>query len=391
MTISNIPPQATSWVEIDGAALAGNLLEFRRLVGKRLLLAVVKANAYGHGSDLVARQAVHAGADWLGVFSIPEGLALRQAGITAPILVLGPPMGDVARGLEENLRLTVPSLGGAQAVVDSGVRGPRVHLKLETGTNRQGLLRHELSEALDILRGSDAVIEGAYTHFADIEDTTDHDFAQKQLARFEERLDELNSLGATVPLPHTACSAATILFPSTHFALARVGISLYGLWPSKETLVSARTLGRAAISLCPVLSWKTRIAQIKPLEIGDYVGYGRTYRATRKARMAVLPIGYADGYDRGLSNGAHVLVHGVRAPIRGRICMNMTLIDITDIPGASPGDEVVLLGSQGDEKITAEDLASIAGTINYEIVTRISPSLPRVMIGGQSCWAAPEP
>lgn len=379
MSVVNILCPSTSWVEIDGAALAGNLLEFRRLLGKRLLLAVVKANAYGHGSELVARHAIRSGADWLGVFSIPEGLALREAGITPPILVLGPPMGDVAGALEAGLRLTVPSLGGAQAVVDAGVSGARVHLKLETGTNRQGLLRHELREALGILQGSDAVIEGAYTHFADIEDTTDHDFAQKQLARFEERLDDLSSLGATVPLPHTACSAATILFPSTHFALARVGISLYGLWPSKETLVSARTLGRAAISLHPVLSWKTRIAQIKQLDIGEYVGYGRTYRATRNARMAVLPIGYADGYDRGLSNAAHVLVHGVRAPIRGRICMNMTLVDITDIPGASPGDEVVLLGSQGDEKITAEDLAGIAGTINYEIVTRISPALPRVL------------
>lgn len=376
----NTIAQATSWLEIDSAALSGNICEFRRLVGDRVLLAVVKSNAYGHGLELVARQSLAAGADWLGVFAIREGLALRQLGIQAPILVLGPPMGDVASALASGLRLTVPSLPSARAIAAAGHPGARLHLKLETGTNRQGLLAEELAEALSILSAGGAVIEGAYTHFADIEDTTDHDFAQKQLARFEQRLEELRLLGVTVPLPHMACSAATILFPSTHFAMARMGISLYGLWPSRETFVSARTLGRAAITLRPALAWKTRIAQIKALKSGEFVGYGRTYRSTHEARIAVLPIGYADGYDRGLSSAAHVLIRGIRAPIRGRICMNMTLVDVTDIPDAQEGDEVVLLGHQGDEKITAEDLARLAGTINYEIVTRISPDLPRVLV-----------
>ncbi|MCU0664317.1 MAG: alanine racemase [Myxococcota bacterium] len=380
MSISSTISHATSWAEIDGAALRSNVDQFRRIVGDRVLLAVVKANAYGHGSELVSREALAAGADWLGVFAIREGLALRASGIEAPILVLGPPMGDVSGALSAGLRLTVSSLNAAQEVAKVGLKGARLHLKLETGTNRQGLLGHELGEAASILSSSGAIVEGACTHFADIEDTTDHDFAQKQLARFEERLEELRSLGNSVPLPHAACSAATILFPSTHFAMVRVGISLYGLWPSRETFVSARTLGRAAISLRPALTWKTRIAQIKKLGVGEYVGYGRTYRATHQTRIAVLPIGYADGYDRGLSSGAHVLVRGVRAPVRGRICMNMTLVDVTDIPQAQDGDEVVLLGDQGEEKITAEDLARLAGTINYEIVARISPDLPRVLV-----------
>ncbi|HUT79118.1 MAG TPA: alanine racemase, partial [Polyangia bacterium] len=255
----------------------------------------------------------------------------------------------------------------------------RVHLKLETGTNRQGLRGRELAEAANVLRGAGVEIEGAYTHFADIEDTTDHAFAQQQLARFEELLGVLAGLGARPPLAHTACSAAAILFPETRFQLVRVGIGLYGLWPSKETRVSAAERGRNRLGLKPVMTWKTRIAQIKDVPVGEYVGYGRTFRATRPTRVAVLPVGYADGYPRALSGAAHVLAGGVRAPVLGRICMNMTMVDVTDVIAVA-GDEVVLLGRQGDEVIAAEDLARIAGTINYEIVTRAAPGAPRIPV-----------
>ena len=180
--------------------------------------------------------------------------------------------------------------------------------------------------------------------------------------------------------PNTACSAATILFPEAHFGLARVGISSYGIWPSKETRVSANHIAGADLELKPVLSWKTRVAQLKTVPAGGYVGYGCSWRAPVETRLAVLPIGDADGYDRGLSNVGHVLIKGHRAPIRGRVCMNVTMVDVTHIPDVTLEEEVVLLGKQGSEAITAETLAGWCGTIAYEVVSRISPALPRVRV-----------
>ncbi len=371
---------ANCWVEIDRGALSWNLGQLRSLVGPdRLLMAVVKANAYGHGLKEIAPLALDTGADWLGVFSVDEGLELRREGIDAPVLVFGPtPRGLIAEAFGTGIRLTVSSLRAADDVVELAPEGARVHLKVETGTNRQGLVRGEIAQAANLLRENGVTVEGIYTHFADIEDTTDHQFAESQLVRFKELIAEGGD--TEIPIPHTACSAATILFPTTYFNMVRVGIAMYGLWPSSETFVSAGSLGRNALDLRPVMTWKTRIAQIKTLASGEYVGYGRTYRTTRPSRIAVLPVGYADGFDRRLSNGAHVLVDGSRAPVRGRVCMNLTMIDVTDIPDAAWGDEVVLLGIQGDENLRAEDLARQTGTINYEVVTRIAPRAPRIVV-----------
>jgi alanine racemase len=217
------------------------------------------------------------------------------------------------------------------------------------------------------------------THFANIEDTTDHGFAESQIATFARLSDAVASAGGPPPIRHAACSAAALLFNRTHLDLARIGISLYGLWPSKETYVSCLERGKPSLELRPALSWKTRIAQVKTVPEGGYIGYGCTYRATRPTRIAVLPVGYYEGYDRGLSGIGHVLVRGRRAPIRGRVCMNMCMVDVSDIPGASIEDEVVLLGRQGDERIAAEQIAGWCGTIAYEIVSRIHPSLPRIV------------
>jgi alanine racemase len=179
---------------------------------------------------------------------------------------------------------------------------------------------------------------------------------------------------------HSACSAAALLFTRTHLDLARIGIALYGLWPSKETYVSCLELGKPTLDLRPVMTWKTRVAQLRDVGEGKYIGYGCTYRTTRDSRIALLPVGYYEGYDRGLTGMAHVLIRGRRAPIRGRVCMNMIMADITDIPGVGLQDEAVLLGRQGDEKVTAEQLAEWCSTISYEIVSRINPTLPRVVI-----------
>ncbi len=374
-------PPANCWVEIDRAAFEWNMAQFRRLVGdQRLLMAVVKANAYGHGMVEIATLAVEQGANWLGVFSIEEGLTLRRSNIQAPILVLGPPTTALLReAIEAGLRLSVTSNPVASEIARLGRSDTIVHLKVETGTHRQGLDRAELAPVAALLLEAGVTVEGAYTHFADIEDTTEHRFAQQQFERFNRRLKALDAAGLRLSLPHTACSAATILFPHTHFDLVRVGIALYGLWPSKETRVSAQSMGRNALDLRPVMAVKTTIAQIKSIPKGAYVGYGRTFRTTRQTRLAVLPVGYADGYDRRLSNVAHVLIRQARAPIRGRICMNLTMVDVTDIPRAAPGDEVVLLGQQGEERLRAEDLAEQMGTINYEVVTRIAPTAPRLI------------
>jgi len=374
---------ANTWIEVSRGAIANNVSVFRRLAGAdRALMVVVKGNAYGHGMVEVATVALDAGADWLGVFDVREGIALRAAGVEAPILVMGPvPEAAVDAAIDADLRLSIAS-GRAAATVCEIARGRAVtvHLKLETGTNRQGLAAPEIEPAAAALAEAGIRVEGAFTHFADIEDTTDHTFARGQLERFEELLTALRAAGHEVPVPHTACTAAAILFPSTYFACVRVGIGLYGLWPSKETQVSAGIMDRNGLGLVPAMTWKTRIAQVKVVPAGGYVGYGRTYRTTHESRIGVLPLGYADGYDRGLSSNAHALVRGMRAGVVGRVCMNMTMVDVTDIPGAVAGDEVILLGRQGDEAIRAEDLARFAGTINYEIVTRAAPGAPRLLV-----------
>jgi alanine racemase len=224
-----------TWVEIDKSAIEWNLDLFRNLIGNdRLLMAVVKANAYGHGAVEVAQIASRAGADWLGVFSIDEGLTLRKAGLEIPILVLGPPqIPQLEQAFANDLRLTVPSLAIAAEIAKLAPQKATVHLKIETGTNRLGLIAEKLIEAFQILQKAGVEIEGACTHFADIEDTTDHTFAEGQLAEFKTQLDRLQGQGAKISTPHTACSAAAILFPQTYFKMVRVGISLYGLWPSR--------------------------------------------------------------------------------------------------------------------------------------------------------------
>ena len=223
-------------------------------------------------------------------------------------------------------------------------------------------------------------LEGICTHFANIEDTTDHSFAETQIETFGRIGETLANAGFEISVRHAACSAAALLFTRTHLDLARLGISLYGLWPSRETYVACLERGKPALELRPALTWKTRVAQVKQVPEGSFIGYGCTYRATRDARIAVLPVGYYEGYGRSLSGVAHALIRGRRAPIRGRICMNMCMADVTDIEGVEQEDEVVLLGSQGDERVSAEQMASWSGTISYEVVARIHADLPRVVV-----------
>lgn len=373
-----------TWVEVSRSALRANAASLRSALGKGVrLMGVVKANAYGHGIPEVVKSLGAAGVDWFGVDAVREAELVRAAGSKKPVLVLGyTPTDDVARAVRQGFSLTAYNKETLERAAKAGSpRHPaKVHLKLETGTSRQGILTEDLpSFARFAVKRKNLVIEGVSTHYANIEDTTDSAYAMGQLEQFKKMVGMLAKDGVTPPLAHTACSAAVLLFPETHFAMVRAGIALYGLWPSKETKVSANQRGKT-FTLRPALSWKTVVAQVKELPEGAPVSYGLTERLARRSKVAVIPVGYWDGLDRKLSSVGRVLVRGHRAKVLGRICMNMCVIDVTDVPGVRLEDEVTIIGRQGKDAIAAEDLAGAVGTINYEIVTRINPLIPRVLV-----------
>ncbi len=376
---------ALSWIEIDAAALAHNIRSLQANLAPGCgLVPVVKANAYGHGYLEIARLIDPHRFTFLGVHNLEEALLLRAGGIKSDILIMGyVPFADLKTAVEAGFDFVVYNLETLQklATVASSKHPAQCHLKLETGTNRQGITKSELAWFLDLFRKHPQLkLQGLTTHFANIEDTTNHSFAEMQLRNYLEMKAQVEASGFTVKYAHTASSAASLLFPQTHFNLARVGIALYGLWPSKETYLSFRLKGGENNILKPVLTWKTLVGQIKTVHKGEYIGYGTTYRATADLKIAVLPIGYYDGYDRGVSNIGYVLVNGMRAPVRGRICMDMFMVDVTDIPDVTLETEVVLIGRSGDEQIRAEDIAGWTNTINYEILARLGAHLERRVI-----------
>ncbi len=374
-----------TWAEISAPALRHNFTVFRSLLkATTKLVLVVKANAYGHGLSLVTRLAAAGGVDILGVHQLDEAAAVRMSGWTGPILVLGyVPRARLKYGVELAVEHTVFSKETIDALDEIGRTRPHsipCHLKLETGLHRQGITEEELPKFLERFHQAKGLrLVGVSTHFANIEDTTDRSFARYQLERFQRMSDMVRANGFKRIIRHAACTAAILTMPETELDWVRLGIGAYGIWPSQETLVSIRTGKSNPLDLRPALSWKARIAQIKWAPAGAFVGYGCTHRLTRSTRLAVIPVGYSEGYDRRLSGLAYVLIRGNRAPILGRICMNMFMCDITDIVDAVPEDEVVLIGQQGSDQIRASDLAAIAQTIPYEILARISPAIPRVL------------
>jgi len=391
-----------NWVEINKENLKHNVLQFQKLLGdKRKLCCVVKSNAYGHGLIGVAQIIAELNQEiWLGVNFIDEALLIKNSDIKNAIIILGyTPLARLKEAVEIGARMVVYNLETIKKLAELTLRRVQgkkinVHIKLETGTGRQGVLVEDLLDfVIEIKKYPNIEIEGLSTHFANIEDTTNHNYAKKQLNAFNDAINILEKNNINIPIKHTACTAATILFPETYFNMARVGIGLYGLWPSKETFVSAMhnpslypplNKGRVRvgekIELKPVLTWKTRVAQLKKMAAGSYISYGCTEKLNKDSLVAVLPIGYYDGYDRKLSGVGDVLIKGQRAKVLGRICMNMFMVDVSDIEGVQLEDEAVLLGKQGSEEITAEEMANKIGTINYEVVTRINPLLPREYI-----------
>ena len=396
-------PPSLSHVEVSRSALRHNV-EVLRVASREgghqpLLCAMVKGNAYGHGLLLAAAAFLDAGVDWLGTHDLGEIEQLRAAHPQAALYNVGYLSPEqAARATDLGARIVVYDeavVDAVAATAGASGRPARLHVKVETGNNRQGL-RHAEAVVLAVRIGQDPrlILEGLTTHFADVEDTTDHGFARQQLARFEACAASVRQALALPPaghphdrlMAHCSNSAALMLWPEVSGQLVRFGIAAYGLWPSKETHLSVRMLGKMPVELRPALSWKTVVAQVRSVPAGEYVGYGRTFRSVRDTRVAVLPIGYYDGYDRSLSNLAQVLVAGQRARVIGRVAMNMVTVDVTDAGPVQAGDEVVLIGSQArpegdtDDRISADEMAGWASTIHYETVTRIGGHVPRLAV-----------
>lgn len=358
-------------------ALARNLGRVRDRVGENVqIMGVVKADAYGHGAFPVARTLVEAGATWLGVALPEEGVHLRRQGLQVPILVMGPTPPDQGPLLSEyRLDQMVHHPLHARALAastKSSRKAVRVHLKIDTGMGRLGIHHSEAAAgAKAVVNLPGLQLGGVMTHFA-AADAADKGHALEQLRRFLEAVQEIEAAGIPIPLRHAANSAAILNLPEAHLNMVRPGIALYGYPPS--SLVSQDS------SWEPVLTFMTRIAQLKKVSKGGTVSYGCTYVAPRDILVATLPVGYADGYNRLLSNRGEVLIRGHRAPVIGRVCMDMIMTDVTDVGGAQEGEEAVLLGRQGDQTVLADEWAERLDTISYEILCNISKRVPRSYI-----------
>jgi alanine racemase len=368
------PADRPTFAAIDMAALDHNFREVVRCGEGRQVLAVVKAGAYGHGAVEISRRLLSLGADMLGVALVEEGRELREAGIDAPVVVMGATFPEQAEAIVSlNLIPVVFSSSVAQALSDAAYKRRttiNLHVKIDTGMGRIGIAPEDAPDLIaEIRKLRNISVQGLMTHFADA-DLRDKEFASKQMDRFEALLRALEARKIKVPVRHVANSAAVLDFHRALFSMIRPGLMLYGYNPLEAGALEA--------DLRPVLSLVTRISYMKKVPPGVPVSYGRTFTTNRESIIATLPIGYADGYGRSLSNTGEALVRGMRVPVVGRVCMDMCMIDVTDVPAAGEGDDVVLIGSQGSERITADDIAAKIGTIAYEVLCGISSRVPRI-------------
>lgn len=381
-------PDRPAWIEVDLRAIGRNVRLLCSLLEDGVaLLAVVKANAYGHGAIPVARAALDAGAALLGVTCLDEALELRRAGITAGILMLGyaPPQhadlivehGIIANGYSNEVLTALNASAAAQGAT------ARVHLKVDTGMGRLGPLPEQFGPlVVHALSLPNVRVEGIFTHFASADRPNDQQ-TTAQLAHFHAVLRVAAAHGLQPRYTHAANSAATLTRPDSHFNLVRVGAALYGLQPGPDVCLPA--------GISPALTFKALVAQVKRLPAGSAVSYGATYITDSPRTVAVLQVGYADGFRRSPENWRHVLVHGRRAPVLGVVCMDMCIVDVTGIPGVCAGDEAVLLGRQGDDVMTFEEVAERAGTINYEVACQLASRLPRTYLPDSARHADPAP
>lgn len=362
------------YAEIDLAAIRHNLTEIRRRISPNSkLCAVVKAGAYGHGAIAVSRIAVECGADFLAVATVEEGLELRRAGFELPILILSLiPSRTAAVVVENNLTATVADFDCARKISAAAVllgKSAKVHLKIETGMGRIGVAPENAVElAAQIARLPNVELEGIFSHFADA-DSADRTFTNRQIKIFKETTDKIQAAGIDIKIRHLAESAAALDIPEAHFDMVRAGIITYGLYPSADV--------KKTIELRPAMKLVARVAFLKKIPAGVSIGYGREFVAERDSTIATLPIGYADGYIRAYKN-FHVEIRGQLAPIAGRVCMDQTMVDVTEIDDVQVGDEVILFGS---DLVSIDDAAKHLNTINYEITCLVSARVDRVFTG----------
>ena len=373
-------------IEIDLDKLKQNIKNLKTLLKPETkFLAVIKSNAYGHGIIEVAKAANEAGANWFGVVNLDEAMALRDANIFKPILILGTvSVQDARQASIQGISIPIYSLEFAREISETYFDKPlKVHLKIDTGLNRLGLENDEISEVVKALKSnSNIMIEGVYSHLASVEES-DFDYTKMQIDNLKKAIKIVEELGVKNLIKHLAATAATLLLPAAHFDMVRCGIGVYGLWPSEENKKSYCSSGVENCSdfLQPVLSYKTEIAQIKNVTKGEKIAYGCTYEVKEDMTIGIIPVGYYEGLDRGLSNIGEVLASGIRCPIVGRVAMNMSIIDISKCKNQNAKLwNVTIIGQDGDEEITASEIAAKLGTINYEIVARLPEHIKRIYI-----------
>lgn len=375
-----------TWVEISKSALIHNAQQCRLLCASAKMIAVVKANAYGHGlkeTGLIIQDAV----EYLAVINMEEARVLRASGVHTPIIILGytdESAEELVWAASERVEVVINSLSHAQRISqllsESGGSGAilAVHAKVDTGLGRMGILpENAVSYIKQVTELPHVYLKGVESHFADVADH--REYAKEQLKTFENIKYQLFREKVEPLLWHIAKTEAILDFPESHMDAVRLGIGLYGLWPGEKP--PARLLAsHPKFSLKPSLTWKARILQVKEYSEGAYIGYGCTHQCSRKTKIAVIPAGYYEGYPRVLSNKGSMLIRGTRCPVLGRVCMNMTMVDVTRARGVCRGDEAVLIGAQRDSEITAAEVAHLAGTVHYEIVCNINPLIKRIVV-----------
>ncbi len=372
------PPGRPTVAEIDLVALSANYQALARLAGNADMMAIVKADAYGHGAIETARALAAQRCGHFGVATVEEARELRQAAIGERIYVMGGFFPDQAAEIVA-LDLTpfvfdIGSVAALDRAAHEQSRNFKVHLKIDSGASRLGIRPEELDAAIAELKRARSIdLEGVCTLLANAGDPTSP-ANEQQLRVFAAALERLRAAGFNACAIHVANSAATVIRPDSHFNMIRPGLALYGLPPVAAV--------REAVELRPVMTFKTRVLQLKRIPAGSGVSYGHTFVANRPSVIGVLPVGYADGYRRGLQHGGEVLVRGLRAPVVGAVCMDLTMVDLTDVPSAAPGDEVILWGAAGEDAISVNDVARLVQTISYEMLCTVGRRVPRVYLHG---------
>ena len=368
-----------SWIEIDLKNIAHNMREIRRKVGDNVrILGVIKADAYGHGAEEVALTILKNGADRLGVATMAEGIALRTAGIGAPVMILGYlSPSQVEKAIRYNIIQTVYNYEMAENISQKAIIKNKIapiHIKIDTGMGRLGFLPIDASvqEILRISKLPGLHLEGLFSHLA-FSEASEKSYSYQQCEIFDGFIAKLKEAGLEIPICHMANSTAVIEFPRAYYDMVRPGLAIYGYYTSSD-------VSRAELDLKPALSVKARISNIKTVPKGSLIGYSCRFCCERESTIVTLQIGYADGINRKLSSGGNVLIHGKRVPVIGNICMDQMMVDVTDIDLPEIGEEAVIIGSQGDEQITADEVAEIVGTINYEILCNFNNRLTRFYI-----------